>query len=322
MLIDSLNPSDSGDETIRNFQYQAGYGVVLLVASSTGSLDYAAIWCEQHEDLLGEVTPTLFDAYQVKTRKPERGAWRVSDADFVKSIKRFVEEDGAFPNYIRQFKFVSNLEFLVSNDPKKVELCVPPLLRSVRNSNGSKQLDGTSAQTFERLRKNVDAKGDELFSVLARLELVRGPDRNDFRDVLSQSHMATLPECAQLNANLLRELVEIAISKILSASGLVVTSPTRHYVGLSPESKSDPRLLAKRVTPTELRLWLGNLQSRKFRYLAQLGDMPLGAAASDTNRLRQKLARGGLTEQFEILRRQALSAEAHLLDLTTRPEGK
>lgn len=313
-----LDQSDPGDETIRNYQYQAGYGVVILVACATGALDYQAIWCEQHEDLLGEVTETLFDAYQIKTRKPERGAWKSSDAEFVKSIKRFVDEDTAFPGCIRRFKFVSNAEFLISDDAKKTKFCVAPLLNRIAETASAKDLDSELATTFERLREDCNVSAEALFPVLARLDLVKGPDRNDYRDALSQSHISTLPECGPLPASTLREIVEGMIGKIMSASGLAVSSPARHYFALSDDPKTDARLLAKRVTPADLRLWISNLQSAKFRYLAELGDLPLGNAAADTHRLKEKLEKGGLAEQFEILRRQALSAEAQLLDLTTR----
>lgn len=316
--IDRLDDSDPGDQTIRNYQYHAGYALVILVASENGDLDYQAIWCEQHEDILAEVTEKLFDAYQIKTRKPERGAWTSADAEFIKTVKRFVDEDVAFPGSIRRFKFVSNAEFLSSDATKKKQLCLPPLLKQIARLNASKDLDEDVAVTFERLRKDCDVSAEALFEVLARLDLIKGPDRNDYRDALCQSHLSKLPDCGLLPASTLRTVVEAVIGHVMSASGLSVDSPARHYFALSDDPKKDPRLLAKRITPAQLRLWIANQQSAKLSYLAELGDLPLGNAAADTLRLKQKLERGGLAEQFEILRRQGLSAESRLLDLTTR----
>src|SRR5258708_5411397 len=69
------NISDPGDATARNYRYQYGYGVILLVAASCGDLPYVAIWCEHHEDFLAERSDGRFDGYQVKTSRPELGAW-------------------------------------------------------------------------------------------------------------------------------------------------------------------------------------------------------------------------------------------------------
>ena len=73
--IDSINLSDPGDEVLRKFRYQHAYGVILSVGMATGLLPCKALWCEQHEDFLTESADGFFDAYQIKTRKPELGEW-------------------------------------------------------------------------------------------------------------------------------------------------------------------------------------------------------------------------------------------------------
>ena len=69
---------DPGDATARNFRYQHAYGVILLVAAKRGERPYVAIWCEQHKDFLAQRRDEVCDAYQVKTSRPELGAWRLS----------------------------------------------------------------------------------------------------------------------------------------------------------------------------------------------------------------------------------------------------
>src|SRR5262245_24082235 len=78
------SPSDPGDATARNFRYQHAYGVVLIAAARRGIRPYVAIWCEHHEDLLAERTDGVFDGYQIKTSRPELGAWNMGDPELVK----------------------------------------------------------------------------------------------------------------------------------------------------------------------------------------------------------------------------------------------
>ena len=91
---------DPGDATTRNFRYQHAYGVILLAAAHTGHKPYVAIWCEHHEDFLAECVDGRYDGYQIKTCRPENGAWRMSSEALVHSIGRFVDlvkqfEDGS-----------------------------------------------------------------------------------------------------------------------------------------------------------------------------------------------------------------------------------
>lgn len=90
-----LDTVDTGDETQLRFRYQHAYGVILLLAALSGKKPYIGLWCEHHEDLLGQRNDVFFDAYQIKTRRD--GSWNLSDAPLKDSIKRFVEVDQRFP---------------------------------------------------------------------------------------------------------------------------------------------------------------------------------------------------------------------------------
>lgn len=77
IVIDPKNvlaKNDPGDETQRNFRYQAAYGVILLIGSLSGNLPYVSVYAEHHEDFLCERVDGKYDAYQVKTRNPEDGS--------------------------------------------------------------------------------------------------------------------------------------------------------------------------------------------------------------------------------------------------------
>lgn len=123
-----LNPKtvtavkDPGDETQRNFRYQTAYGVILLIGAATQKLPYKSIYAEHHEDFLCEREDDKFDGYQVKTRKPEEGAWDLADEPLKKSIKRFVELCQKFGEYVGNLKFVSNADYSKVGEENKNEL--------------------------------------------------------------------------------------------------------------------------------------------------------------------------------------------------------
>lgn len=75
---DKRNPTDPGDQVIRNFRYQHAYGAILAIAMLTGGKPYNAIWCEQNEDLLAERSDGKYDAYQVRSRRSELGEWQIN----------------------------------------------------------------------------------------------------------------------------------------------------------------------------------------------------------------------------------------------------
>ncbi|WP_017232058.1 dsDNA nuclease domain-containing protein [Pandoraea sp. B-6] len=105
------NTSDPGDATERNFRYQHAFGVMLMVATGLGTRPYTALWCEHHEDFLAEDNQGVFDAYQIKTSRPERGAWDLAEGELTRSIGRFVDLIAEFGDRIGQVYFVSNTEF-------------------------------------------------------------------------------------------------------------------------------------------------------------------------------------------------------------------
>jgi hypothetical protein len=107
----ALNKGDPDDATARNFRYQHAYGVILLIAARRGDRPYDAIWCEHHEDLLAQRSDGKFDGYQIKTRRPESGPWRLTDAELVHTIARFVDLVSQYNENIAELYFVSNAEF-------------------------------------------------------------------------------------------------------------------------------------------------------------------------------------------------------------------
>src|ERR1700676_1490749 len=82
--VDVFDSTDPGDATLRNYRYKHTYCVMLLVSGKLEKHPYVAIWCEQHEDCLAERTDKTFDAYQIKTSRPENGAWKLNSLELMK----------------------------------------------------------------------------------------------------------------------------------------------------------------------------------------------------------------------------------------------
>lgn len=125
-----LDTVDTGDETQLRFRYQHAYGVILLLAALSGKKPYTFLWCEHHEDLLGQRNDGFFEAYQIKTRRD--GSWNLSDDPLKDSIKRFVEVDQHFPRKIKEFFFVSNARYENSNAQNKVGRSPKKFLQAVK----------------------------------------------------------------------------------------------------------------------------------------------------------------------------------------------
>ena len=319
--INSRDHSDPGDQVIRKFRYQHAYGVVLAIRMLNQKCPYRAIWCEQHEDLLVERTDYLFEAFQVKTRKPETGPWNVTDEAFAKSIKRFIDLDLKFPHKITKFHFVSNTEYSNSDAKSSVHLSPIKLSNAVRAAKSKNDLEDSALAGFEELRVKTERDGDDLFSVLQRLELVPGPTERAFEDELCQTHLPTLSQCSVLSAGSLAKVLNSLIGLIERAAALQSNDPLRHYVGLTSTDEMDPYLLGKRVCADDVTLAIRDACDLSIQYPEGLATLSLDKDQSGSIVLKKKLDRGGLGARYEVIRRQVLTAESALLDVASRPGG-
>jgi hypothetical protein len=96
---------------------------VLLCGAVAGSNDYKAIWCEQEDDFLAEISDSLFDSYQVKTKTPELGYWDICFKGFISALKIFVRLEKEYPGAIRYFNFICDALALETQDAKKAHRC-------------------------------------------------------------------------------------------------------------------------------------------------------------------------------------------------------
>lgn len=315
---DSRDQSDPGDEVIRKFRYQHAYGVILVILVVNQTRPYRAIWCEQHEDLLAERNDDLFEAFQVKTRKPESGAWNISDEAFVKSIRRFVELDAAYPGQISRFHFVSNAEFSDSEAKQWVHLSPIKLLSAVLASNAPTDLSDSALKGFASLRASLACTEAALFSVLKRLELVRGPTERAFEDEICQTHLPSIDRCKGLSAGSLAKILNALIARMETAASLHSKDPLRHCVGINSSRDDDPYLRAKRVTANDIELAIQDACYMGVHYPEELATLSVSSGRENRPVLKRKMDAGGLSANFESMRRKALTAQYALIDLGTR----
>lgn len=313
--------SDPGDATVRNFRYQHAYGVMLLVAARRGHRAYAALWCEHHEDFLAERTDNRYDGYQIKTSRPELGAWTLADAELIASIGRFVELVSEFPDRIANLFFVSNTECdhvtQQSKNEKKRGNCPRLFLEHVKACKALSEIEAPFLSVFNNLQAQCGCRPSDLFAVLVRMDIILGPSRSDFEAALSHEHIAKLDGCQLLTAEQLDQFRDDLVAKVYRASSLQVGDPSRH---LRPQLSKDPdpTLLAKRLVVDEI-VTYQSAPPQLFQFQGN-PTLTLGASRSPTV-LAQKLEKGGLVDEIEYLRERERVAEYSLMeDVARRPD--
>jgi hypothetical protein len=316
------NTTDPGDSTARNYRYQYGFGAILLIAARCGDRPYVAIWCEHHEDFLAEFCDGCFDGYQVKTSRPELGAWTLRDPELVKSIGRFVDLVMLFGDRIRELFFVSNTECdrvtAASTDQRRRGACPQLFLAHVRGCSAPSDIQEPFRTTFSDLQGSCGCEAGELLAVLRRMNIIHGPSRTEFEATLSHEHLPRVDGCKSLTPQQLDAFRDDLIAIVHRASSLQVTDPRRHIRALIDGETPDPVLVQKRLVVEEVVVYRGQ-SAQTFQFLGAptlaLGDQRQGEV------LEQKLKHGGLDEEVDYMRDRERAAEYHLFeDFERRPD--
>lgn len=323
--IETYDFDDPGDETQRNFRYQHAYGVILLAACLSGRKSYIALWCEHHEDYLAQNGDGSYDAWQIKTRRPEIGAWRLNDDGLRDSIRRFVTLDKKFPGTIRQCYFVSNAEVLESKDKKKIGHSPHLLLQAVKSaqpSNGKVKLGWPFDLSFETLRGHCECTDWELLSVMRKLDFIRGPGRDSFEDEVAHTHLPNIPGCDVHPPAVLNGMRDELIQAVYKASSLEVNDPAKHWYCLNGDGATDPRLLAKRITVEVAQQLITQILPVPLRFTPQTRRHAFSVTPDSLSVLEKKFLRAGLNYYVETIQNCAHAAHAHLIELAYRKPEK
>ncbi|MBY0511802.1 MAG: DUF4297 domain-containing protein [Rhodospirillaceae bacterium] len=322
--VDARPTTDPGDATARNYRYQHSYGVVLLAAASRGERPYRAIWCEQHEDFLAERSDGKFDGYQIKTSKPESGAWTLADDDLVKSIGRFVDLVADYKDQVHDLFFVSNKQCDTVTDANRNDRrrgrCPSLFLNHIRGCGTAGALQQPYLRAFQDIQAQCGCAADALFDALRRMHVVHGPSREESDAALSNEHLANVEGYGALNAQQLNECRDALVAIIYRASSLHVTVPRRHVWAPGHATDVDPSLSEKRVSIDVMSTVLPAAGARP--QLKFPGSPELKIGVTQTGRvLEKKLERGGLGEQIDYMQQRERAAEYSLIeDAHRRPE--
>ena len=316
---------DPGDSTQQNFRYQHAFGVILMAQASAGTRDYVAIWCEHHEDFLGERLNGTFDGFQIKTRRPETGTWRMNTDDVVRSVGRFVDLLREFGDKIGGFYFVTNTEFdrcgETAGDDKRRGRRPEAFLRHVKGCAAHSDIAAPYKAAFDELRAGCGCLAIELFAVLKRMDLVLGPGRDSFHAVVAHEHLTTVPGCGELTRDELDGWRDRLIAEVYKASSLAVTDPIRHLDPLIGGLAVAPAMSGKKLTVATLMVRPPpGTCTKPFRFTAP-PKLQLGSA-SNPSVLKAKLNRGGIGDQFEYLSERERDTELYLMEEATKaPES-
>lgn len=239
---------DSGAQTYRKYTYQAAYGVVLLVGAASRKRDYDYLVCEHHEDFLAHRKDGKYDAFQIKTRKRENGAWEVGSEPLCKAVSRFVLLEAAFASSIATYSFVSNAGFLDSSSKTTGPKSPVALVEAVASATDRSKLPDVAQTALSRLITKIPGVNeDNLWGVLKKLNLITSLQEENLYPELCQTHVATLSWC-QLNPDKLREVAIQLVTWVGIASSDLTEAPEVHFPRDDPSASPAPRIAARVIT--------------------------------------------------------------------------
>lgn len=316
--------SDRGDETQALFMYQWAAGVVALAGALASLNEYVAVWCEHHDDLLGELPTGAFHAIQVKTDSGQGATWKSSDLGFVDAIRKFAAHESRYSSQMEQYIFFSNVRPYIPGKTAKAlaTLASSPVrirdeCRTVANPD---EIPPPYLASFEALVKATGVASGLVFDVLRKLEFQMGPPLEGFRDQLAPV-VAGIPACTQFTMEWLYKVRDELLFLIGKASSLSVPALDFYASILQSDGRPTAAMRGKRVSVEEFESIVQQHPSGGFRYADVGGGLQLGKAAGQMEVLRQKMNAGYVGAYFDSIWLQAMAAEQRLLEQAlTNPE--
>jgi Cap4 dsDNA endonuclease len=320
---EALDKYDPGDELQRNIRYQNACAVIILIETYVGNHQYSSVWCEHHDDILGERLDGLFDFYQIKTRKPENGYWQSNDEEVKNSLKKFVSHSTKFPAKVGKFYFVSNADYLKSGAKDKIGKSPIKLIESVILEKESK------TPICEKLTKRIidlstfcECSIDKLKEVLLNTQFIHSPERLSYQDVISHTFLPQIGLCRSLTPSELNALRDELIHAVSTASSLTVENSEQHWYCVHGDFSTNPFLKAKRISLESFEILIQKHQSVPLRFSKVVKNYNLKESTNNVSKLEKKFQYAGLNEQLETMQNRMLAAELKLLELANRdPES-
>ncbi len=312
---------DPGDDTQRRYRYQHAYGVILLTAIYTKLKPYLALWCEHHDDFLGQLNGT-YDSFQVKTREPELGHWELLTDGFVSAIKKFAVLETRFPGRINAYYFVTNTKLADSSAEGKVARSPVKLRVAVRAATAPSDLVEPFCTMLKQLASDAGTTDVCLFAVIKRLDYIIGPSLADFEDVLCHTHISKIESCRSFPTHELSAIRDELIQRVYDASSNYVPDPAKHWSCLDGSDGNNPRLRSKRLVSAAIDEAIRAKSHPYFRFSPIATKTDKRVTENNLSTLEKKLFKGNLRQQMETMLRRTISTEQHLIELAiTRPES-
>jgi hypothetical protein len=312
-----LDVTDPGDELQRNIRYQNACGVIVLLRALLEKNNYVAVWCEHHDDYLGQRADGLYDGLQIKSRKPELGEWKITDEQLKKSIKKFVNLDKRFPGMMGDFYFVSNAVISDSEQESMIGKCPQKFVDQIKDvAMSGGEIDEKFKDSFENLRSYCGCTEEELKNTVLRLNFVKSPARDGFHDIISNGILAKLPHCAGLLPFQLDSLLDDLVQIIHEASSLLTTDPQQYWLCKKDPDDENPFLLAKRVSVEAILVTIQDQNlSPPIRLIPDSGNYPLIKTQKNLSILEQKFFRAELSSQLSTMKIRTLAAERKFFEM-------
>ena len=307
----------SGEDTENNYHYQHAYGVILLIGAACQSLQYESVYAEHHEDLLCERSDHKVDGYQIKTRDADQGSWELNHDALRKSIKRFVQLNNEFPEYMGELNFVSNAGFSAPGygikDQKELRKSPVRFLEVVRKYSCAGEIPEPFDETLQELREYCDCTPDELFATLKKMGLVSGPERHSYESDITAKHLFSIKECMAYTIPVLNAIRDELINKVWIASH-ISRDPSIHWYPIGKVSFSNPHITSKRVPVSIVMQTVRDKAEPPFRYYGE-PTIKFGSRQGSLWKLQMKMKRGELHSHIRTMEHRTLAAERKLMEL-------
>jgi len=317
--------SDRGDETQALFQYQWCAGVVLLAGALTGANEYVAIWCEHHDDLLGELPNGRFHAIQVKTNAGSNARWSCSDSGFADAVKKFAEHEATYSDKFERYILFSNIKpYIPGATARATERLASSPVRvrdNCRAVGSCSEVPAPYMAPFDALVAHTGAPPEVVFAVMRKLDFQHGPSLEGFREALTGT-VQGIPACKQFTVTWLEKLRDELLFMVRRASSMEVPSLNFYTSVLRSDGRPAAAVRGKRVARDNFEEVIRQHPGGGFRYADVGGHLQLGSASGQKDVLRQKMNAGYVGTYFDALWLLAMSAERRLLEeAMVDPEG-
>lgn len=317
--------SDRGDETEALFMYQWCAGVVLLAGAMRGENQYVAIWCEHHDDLLGELQNGMFHAVQVKTNSGANACWKCSDTGFRDAIRKFTEHEAEYSSKFERYILFSNVKPYIPAATAKVAARLASSPVRVRDqcrvASSCAAISAPYKASFDALVVQTGADPVVVFNVMRKLEFLHGPALEGYREAL-HGVVAGIPACKQFTVAWLEQLRDDLLMMVGKASTASVPPVDLYASVLLSDGRPGALVRGKRISREAFEDVVHQHPGAGFRYADVGGHIHLGKASGQKDVLRQKMNAGYIGGYFDALWLLAMSAEQRLMEeAQVDPEG-